>query len=62
MPGLGLDGHVGLVAVAVLGAGLVHVTGFGVDHGNDSVGGHLLSYPPRPVVCLLDILAGHEGQ
>ena len=60
--GLGLDGDVGLVAVAVLRAGLVHVAGFGIDRRDHPVRGHLLGDLPGPVVVLFDVLAGHQGQ
>jgi hypothetical protein len=61
-PGLGLDGDMRLVAVAILGAGLVHVASLGVDRRDHPVRCDPLGDPPGAVVGLLDVLARHEGE
>ena len=66
-PGLGLDGEVGFVSVLFGRAGLVHVSGFGVDGGDDPVRGGAAGDAPAPVAPVrvlgrLDVLAGHEGE
>ena len=58
--GLGFDGDLGLLTVPILRTGFVHVTGLGVDGGNNPVS----DFPddlPGAVVLLLDILASHQG-
>jgi hypothetical protein len=61
-PGLGLDGDVRLVAVAVLRARLVHVARLRVDGRDDPVRGHFAGDPPGAVLVLFDVLAGDERQ
>src|SRR4030095_1777592 len=60
--GVGVDGHVGLVAVKAVGGGLVPVAGLGI-HGRDHpVGRGPLENAEAAVVGLFDVLAGDGGQ
>jgi hypothetical protein len=59
---VGVDRHVGLVAVKAVGGGLVAVAGLWVDGGDDPVGCGARKDPETPVSCLLDVLAGDGGQ
>ena len=60
--GVGVDAHMGFVAVKAVGGGLVPVAGLGVHRGDDPVGRGALEDPEAAVVGLLDVLAGHHGQ
>ena len=60
---VGLDRQVGFEAVAILGTGLVHVSGLRVDRGNHPLTSDLAGDPPRPrLVTLLDVLAGDQRE
>ena len=62
-PGVRLDRDVCLVTVAVFAAGLVHVTGFGIDRRDHPIRHDSASDPPRPVhLTGFDILAGDQCQ
>jgi hypothetical protein len=52
---------VGFVAVAVFGAGLVHVATLGIDERNDTIRGDAAHDAPV-IVVELDVLARDQGQ
>ena len=60
--GVRIDGEVGLVAVEATVARLVAVAGLGVDARDDPVLGDTLDDAKDPVIALLGVLAGDEGQ